>query len=161
MLPPTTKEYYLTGMTAMNIPNPEEDTGDWHFQAAFFGWKDRKSKIFVAGIAGAYDTNDILKDFGIQECHEKLRGMGVPIPESQPVYAANHYRAMLDMLLDCVKKGKYPYHLDIDEWFNTEKQQNFVLSMARNFESHLPKDEWEILDKWIKAQQDRVVDSNS
>ena len=161
MLPPTSKEHYLTGMTAMNIPDPEGMTGDWHFQEAFFGWKDRKSRIFVAGIAGEYDTNGILGNFGIKECAEELKKMGVSVPENQPVYTANHYRAILDLLYNCVQKGRYPYHIDIDDWLNTESQQNFLLSMAQNFEQYLSNEAWEILDKWIKIQRKRLIDSNS
>jgi hypothetical protein len=60
-----------------------------------------------------------------------LKEKGVEISPYQTIYAANHYRAILDLLYNCIKKGKYPYHIDIDEWLDTEEQQNILLSTAQ------------------------------
>ena len=104
MIPETSLRHYITGITALNIPLPEEGYGDWHFIEAFYGRGQRTPKIFVAGDKEEWNTHAIFGDFGIYECAEKLKKLGVEIPVGKKVYVAGHYRAVLDMLYRCVKK---------------------------------------------------------
>ena len=151
MLPHTTPQHYITGKTALNIPS-KEGTGDWHFQESFYGRGNLKPKISLAGEGEPLDTNPILADFGIYECSSTLREWGLPISDEEKVYAANHYRAMLDMLYRCAKKNIYPHHLDIDEWFNTPEEISFLLEAINRMEAKLPNTERQVIEKWIAQQ---------
>ncbi|WP_419600808.1 hypothetical protein [Thiolapillus sp.] len=48
-VPETSKEHYLTGITALNIPS-DEGTGDWHFHNTFYETGDFVPKKCIAGI---------------------------------------------------------------------------------------------------------------
>src|SRR4051812_23600347 len=106
-MPVTTPKHYITGMTALNIPDPQSKGGDWHFHEAFYGRGTLPPKIFLAGEGEEWNTNTVLADFGIHECSAVLRRLGLDISQSQRVYAANHLRAILDMLYRCIKRKNY------------------------------------------------------
>lgn len=150
--PKTTPNHYLTGTTALNIPFPEEGYGDWHFIEAFYGRDDKQPKLFVAGEGEDWNTNKIFGNFGVNECSELLRKLGLAIPRGEKVYSAGHYRAVLDMLYRCVKKGYYPHHIDLDQWFDTQEQKNTLFKQAKIMRNYLNKDEWNIVEKWIQNQ---------
>lgn len=153
VLPNTNKKHYLTGMTALNIPSPEGTGGDWHFHEAFYGRGEKKPKIFLAGEGEELNTNDILQDLGIHECSNTLRRMGLSIPEGKKVYSANHYRAILDMLYECIKMLKsYPYDLDIGDWLDNEQEKQPFINLLFRLKPYLSDDEWKIIQDWISKQ---------
>ncbi|MFT3742287.1 MAG: hypothetical protein QM752_06435 [Gammaproteobacteria bacterium] len=152
MLPHTTPKHYITGMTALNIPELEGSYGDWHFQEAFIGRRNLKPKIFLAGEGETWNTNPILADFGIYECSDILRQCGIEIPLNEKVYAANHYRAIIDMLYKSVKQKNYPYHLDLDSWTDNPKQKTLLTKLIRSLKPYVSSDEWQILKKWLLQQ---------
>lgn len=153
LLPDTSRSLYLTGMTALNIPSPNGTGGDWHFNEAFYGRGSIKPKIFLAGEGEALNTNDILHDFGIYECSSILRKAGIPIAKQEKVYAANHYRAVLDMLYRCVRLLKsYPSHLDIDDWLDDEQQKKNLLEYVHLLKPYLETTEWEMIQSWLSQQ---------
>lgn len=152
-LPDTNKKHYLTGMTALNIPSPDGTSGDWHFHEAFYGRGERKPKIFLAGEGESLNTNDILNDFGIYECSDILRKMGIIIPEGKKIYTANHYRAILDMLYRCVKILKSsPSYLEIGDWLDNEQQQKILLENLPKLKPSLDDKEWKIIQNWLLQQ---------
>lgn len=151
-MPATTLKHYITGMTALNIPDPESTGGDWHFQEAFFGRGNLPPKIFMAGEGEEWNTNKILADFGVHECSAILRRSGLNIPENQQVYAANHLRAILDMLYRCVKHKNYPYHLEVDEWIDSKHEKVQLINSIKRLQSYLEDDEWQIVQRWLTAQ---------
>ncbi len=157
MLPKTSPQHYLTGMTALNIPCPDEGYGDWHFYEAFFGRGDIQPKVFVAGEDTELNTLPLFGDFGIHECGEILREKGVPLPANEKVFAAGHYRAVLDMLYRCLSQEHYPYHIDIDEWFDTSEQR---LELIKKIETlllpRLDKKKQDILTKWLLHQASKI-----
>ncbi len=140
---------YLTGMTALNIPS-EESHGDWHFREAFFGRGSKKPKIFIAGAGERWNTNAILGSFGVYECSDILRKLGVNIPLDEEVYAANHYRAILDMIYLSIKNQQIPNYIEIDRWFDTGWQKEKLFQHIQKLESHLSKPEQELLEQWLK-----------
>jgi hypothetical protein len=115
-LPDTSETHYLTGSAALNIPNPDGSFADWHFTETFLS--GRRS-CWVAG-REAPDTTHLLGSYGIRECSEVLRRFGVPIPVGQSVFAANHVRATLDMIVASLAKGRIPHHVTIDDMLDTE-----------------------------------------
>jgi len=152
MLPHTTPNHYITGMTALNIPSPEGRQGDWHFHESFYGRNGQEPTIFIAGEGELWNTNAILANFGIYECSDTLRRLGLEIPLTEKVYTANHCRAMLDMLYRLVKEHTYPYHLEIDEWIDDLEEKTRLVDAIKHLKSSLEQDEWKILQKWLTKQ---------
>jgi hypothetical protein len=148
MLPHTTNKHYITGITALNIPS-KEGTGDWHFQESFYGRGNIKPKISLAGEGESLNTNPILADFGIYECSQVLRECGLHIPEKEKVYAANHYRAVLDMLYRAASNQTFPYHLNLEDWFNKSGEVAQLLKEVKHMEKKLPSDERKIIEQWL------------
>ncbi len=94
----TSKEHYLTSYPALNLACGGNDTGDWHYQEYFHGFNGRQPGPFL--IAGIHlnSTQDLLGKKGVYDAApyipERLK------IEGQPVYAADHYRAVADMILN-------------------------------------------------------------
>jgi hypothetical protein len=149
MLPKTSQHHYITGTTALNVPLPEEGYGDWHFNEAFYGRGSHSPKIFMAGKGEKWNSDVIFGDWGIYECSEKLRGLGLPVPLNEKVFVASHYRAVLDMLFRCIKQGNYPHHLDLDQWFDTEEQKAILKSHVQKMKAYLSIDEWNRVEQWL------------
>jgi hypothetical protein len=148
-IPLTTPMHYLTGMTALNIPDPESKGGDWHFHEAFYGRGELPPKIFMAGEGEEWNTNAVLSDFGIYECSEALRSSGLKIPKGQRVYAANHLRAIIDLLYDCIKSKSYPYHLEIEQWVYSQDEKKELMRVIQQIKPYLDEDEWTIVQDWL------------
>jgi hypothetical protein len=151
-IPITTLKHYITGMTALNIPDPESTGGDWHFQEAFYGRGTLPPKIFLAGEGEEWNTNKVLADFGIHECSKVLRRLGLDIPANQLVYAANYLRAIIDMLYRCIKRKDYPYHLTIDEWLHSHNEKAQLITIIQGLQPYLEIDEWQIVQHWLASQ---------
>lgn len=152
MLPKTTPNHYITGITALNIPSPEKNSGDWHFFESFYGRNERVAKIMLAGEGEAINTNTILGDLGIYECSSTLKEAGIPLPEPEKIYAANHYRAILDLLYHSVKDDYYPYHIDIQDWLDTIEQHSAFFKMLTLFKKKLTGTQQKLLEQWQESQ---------
>ena len=114
-LPTTSKENYITGKAALNVPNEDNTFADWHFDETFLSGR---GKIRVAG-KDTPDTSLLLGEYGIRECGEVLRRYGVKLGDGEKVYAANHIRAILDMVLSTLAKKKIPEHVTVQDMLDT------------------------------------------
>ncbi len=152
VLPKTTPTCYLTGMTALNIPAPEGTTGDWHFEESFFGRGNIRPKFFVAGEGRALNSNPIWGALGIYDCSSILRAKGIAIAAEERVYAANHCRALLDMLYNAIKRKEYPHHISIDDWLDIDAERKRLLENIPTLNSFLKQEEKIILTSWVEAQ---------
>lgn len=151
VLPKTTPSCYLTGMSALNIPAPEGTTGDWHFEESFWGRGNIIPKIFVAGEGRALNTNPIWGTLGIYDCSHILRAKGIAIAADEKVYAANHCRAVLDMLYNAIKSKEYPYHIIVDDWLDIDSERKRLFEKIPLLNGFLKEDEKIILNSWTKA----------
>ncbi len=93
-----------------------------------------------------------LSNFGIYECSEILRRYGIHIPKKEKVYAANHYRAIVDMLYQSVKHKNYPYHLGLEDWIDDPKQKAVLIDTITMLKPYLSAEEWQIVEKWLSQQ---------
>jgi hypothetical protein len=50
-----------------------------------------------------------------------------------PVCSANHYRAILDMVYRSVSNGRIPWHIDIDDWLDSEPHKSMFFSLLDRF----------------------------
>jgi hypothetical protein len=152
VLPKTTPARYLTGMTALNIPAPEGTTGDWHFEESFWGRGDIRPKIFVAGEGRALNSNAIWGALGIYDCSDILRAKGIAIAVEERVYAANHCRAILDMIHNAIKRKKYPHHIAVDDWLDIDSELKCFFESIPALNDFLKDDEKIIFKAWLEAQ---------
>ena len=152
VLPKTTPTCYLTGMTALNIPAPEGTTGDWHFEESFLGRGNIRPKIFVAGEGRALNTNPILGALGVYDCSSILRAKGIVIAAEERIYAANHCRAVLDMLYNAIQRKEYPHHITVDDWLDIDAVRKRLFENIPTLNSFLKEEEKIILTSWVEAQ---------
>lgn len=152
VLPKTTPTCYLTGMTALNIPAPEGTTGDWHFEKSFWGRGDIRPKFFVAGEGRDLNTNAIWGALGIYDCSSILRAKGIAIAAEERVYAANHCRAVLDMLYKALQHKEYPHHITVDDWLDVDSELNRFFENIPALNGFLKEDEKIFLNSCLKAQ---------
>jgi hypothetical protein len=116
--PTTSEQNYITGRAALNIPNEDFSFADWHFDEMFLSGKRTPR---VAGI-DTESTFDLLGNYGIRECGGVLRRCGVPQPADAKVYAASHYRAILDMVIFSIRKNRLPEHVSVHDMLDTPEQ---------------------------------------
>ena len=152
VLPKTTPTQYLTGMTALNIPAPEGTTVDWHFEESFWGRKGRAPKFFVAGEGAELNTNSIWGALGIYDCSSILRAKNIAIAAEEQIYAANHCRAILDLLYRALKNLEYPHHIAVDDWLDIPAEKKRLFDSLPMLKGFLKEDEKIILTSWIESQ---------
>lgn len=114
-LPFTSEQNYITGKAALNVPNEDGSFADWHFDEMFLSGR---GKIRIAG-KDAPETMALLGNYGIRECSSVLKRFGVAVPSNEKVYAANHIRALLDMILASVKKNRMPAHVNMSDMLDS------------------------------------------
>ncbi len=150
--PYTSPTRYLTGMTALNIPAPENTGGDWHFSGAFRS-SSFPENLKLAGEGLEWNTNALFGEYGIHECSDILRSRGISIPDGVQVFSANHYRAILDMLYRSVSSGHIPQHLAIGDWLDTEEHKSVLFSLLDQFSHRFSPTEQRLIDSWITLQK--------
>jgi len=116
-LPATSQQHYLTGQAALNVPYEDNTFADWHFDEVFLSGRGR---FRVAG-QDFPDTSHLLGAYGIRECGGVLRRYGVKLGEGEKVYAANHVRAVLDLVVSTLSKGKIPAHVTVADTLDSEE----------------------------------------
>lgn len=128
LIPKTAPERYISFKHALNLRFPDEDTGDWHFQPYFFeqtnGFPNQKT-ISLAGKGQKVDTTPSLGQRGIRDMSKILLKEGFPLPPGIPVYVANHYRAITDLVMLDIQKSRVPSIADnqaINSWLDTVEQ---------------------------------------
>jgi hypothetical protein len=115
--PITSPTHYLTGQAALNVPSDDGDFADWHFTEVFLSGR---GKLPIAG-QDFPDTSYLLGSYGVRECASVLRRYGLAIESQQKVYAANHVRAALDLVVAGISKGKVPSHITLDDTIDTKE----------------------------------------
>ncbi len=150
IFPITSPKRYLTGMTALNIPAPENTGGDWHFSGAFRS-SSFPENLKLAGEGLEWNTNALFGEYGIHECSDILRSRGISIPDGVQVFSANHYRAILDMLYRSVSSGRIPRHLEIEGWLDTEDHKKTLFELLNRFLPNFSSSEKELVSSWMKS----------
>lgn len=120
--PITSQAHYLTGQAALNVPSEAGDFADWHFTEVFLSGR---GKLPIAG-QDFPDTSPWLGSYGVRECAQVLRRYGLSIAANQQVFAANHVRAALDLVIAAISKGQLPSHITLDDTLDSaHERQDF------------------------------------
>ena len=145
-LPKTSQEHYLTGITALNIPDEiDVTTGDWHMSEAFnpgFG------RVPVFNLSLDYvPTNDIFGTDSIRECSTILKRYGYE--PNDTVYSANHYRAIADMVYDDLRhEQKFEGAIILDDWLPKDEHKQRFFTFFEIAKSHLSEGQWNRYLSW-------------
>lgn len=149
VIPDTSPEYYISRMAALNIPAPEDTLGDWHF-AGIFGDPDVQIPLAGNGPESGINTNSFFGIDGVHECSRILREMGIKIPEETPVYSANHYRALLDLVL---LFDKVPAPVPLYDFLADEREVKGLLQFIDRHRGAIPADQMKKIEDWIQYER--------
>jgi hypothetical protein len=145
---------YISGMAALNLPAPEGTSGDWHFLNLFYRKRreDVEEVFFIAGENGVVDTNPIFDKYGIYPCEEALQKRG--LRSGGRAYAANHFRAILDMLYEKLRRGGYPRYLQgaTKDFLDTDEEKSILLREAEKMSPFLSMRQEKELQEWIRKE---------
>lgn len=148
-LPATSPEHYLTGQAALNVPSDDGDFADWHFTEVFLSGRGR----FVVAGENFIDTTPLLGTYGIRECADVLREHGLQIPEHEKVYAANHVRAVLDLVLSALEKGQVPSHITVDDTLDSEASRRDLSEQIERLKMRMTdRTALTLFEQWEKQQ---------
>ena len=156
-IPKTSPTHYITDKPALNIPAPEDTTGDWHFDNMFFNvsGNGKPRPLLLAGEGEKLNTNHIYGDYGIHECSAALMKRGITLPDGMTeVWAANHFRAVLDMAYDSLASHGKVMRLTgaAEDYFDTAEQKKELLNKALEMLPFLNQAQGEALKKWIAGE---------
>ena len=141
----TSPEHYLTGRTALNIPCPE-GTGDWHFNEVFVGYGHVRPVYLVAGI-DLVDSTSAIGQMGVYDCRQRLEKMGLTLPAGA-IYAADHYRAILDIVNHAVLNGlSFERSIWLDDWLPEAQEKQKLFTMLQALEPKLSAQQWSKIQK--------------
>jgi hypothetical protein len=147
-LPHTSPDHYLTGRAALNVPNPDGSFADWHFDEMFLSGR-RTPRI--AGI-DTEQTDIYFGNYGIRECSEVLRRFGLNIPEQQKVYTATHIRALLDMVVFSLNKGKIPHHVSVLDLIDSDDEIEEIKTQVQQLKQKISNQiTLSLLTQWEKT----------
>lgn len=157
-IPETQPDHYISFKHALNLRYPEEDTGDWHFQSAFFYQAVhpcQNHSIPLAGSGEAVDTTPSLGIKGVRDMAIVLAKTQIPIKPDQSVYVANHYRAIADLAMMELQQARIPScatNQAINSWLDTAEQvehlqQDYLEPMAMQLSGQALK----VFIEWIST----------
>ncbi|WP_424965395.1 hypothetical protein [Dinoroseobacter sp. S375] len=154
-IPTTSVCRYVSFNQALNLRAEGELTGDWHFKVMFFCVKDEPRKMAsLAGEGMPVNSNHSLADRGIREMSKELQRGGVIFGDA-PVFVANHYRAIADIVISELQAKRVPRRVTnrcINQWLDTKEQVGMLIS---NYLAHLPKQlaeqELELFNSWFST----------
>jgi hypothetical protein len=140
-------ETYISGMTALSIPDAGRIGGDWHFIAALCR---PNSRIQSAGANGNMaNTNAFLGQRMIADKAEVLRRRGIDLGTATHVFCATHPRAIADLLYNSLAKDIYPAHVAVDGGIFEEDIEFAMLDeLMKRMAPHLTARQLENLLRW-------------
>jgi len=148
LIPETTPQRYLSGVAALNLPSTN-GTGDWHLIETFFKPKQKHSRLFIAGVGCAGDTTSLLGERGVFECSSLLDELKIPHPTG-PAYAANHARAIADMVLVAILDGGSPDFVQLDDWMPGDDDKQAVIELLNYAMPKLNAEQQQKVIAWLK-----------
>lgn len=156
-IPKTSITHYITDLPALNIPAPEDTTGDWHFDNMFFNvtGDGNPLTLLLAGEGETVNTNHIYGTYGIHECSAALINRGITLPDGMTqVWSANHFRAVLDMAYESLTLHGKVMRLTgaAEDYFDTEAQKRELLTKSLEMLPLLTQEQGEALKSWIKKE---------
>jgi len=143
----TTEDNYITSLSALNIPCEEEGTGDWHFRNHYFPNENGMPAQILAG-KDHLSTKEWLGNEGIYDCYSILKEWGVDV-KPRKIYAANHYRAVVDMVFHYLKSGaNIKKTISLNDWLPEAHEKQRIYQLLDRLKPAFSEDEWLIIEEW-------------
>lgn len=163
-MPITSIDNYFTGITALNIPSENIETGDWHIKSTFRGSFGRKPKFVLS--RNIINTNEIFGTDSIENKSEILKRYGIFDKYDRPIYAANHYRAIADMMYGLLTDEKLTrnifQHITLDDWLPAGYHQEKFFQLFSKAKDYLTAEQWEryliFENYWKQPRQFEIAD---
>jgi hypothetical protein len=145
---------YISGKAALNLPAPEGTSGDWHFFGYFYRSKPGVI-VYLAGDGEAVNTNHIYGGFGVHDCTISLKMRDLVQEGNGTPYAANHFRAILDMLYDLLTRDVYPRRIQsaTEDFLDTVAEKEYLLEKAVLMFPFLSKPRQDLLGEWLEKEK--------
>ena len=121
IIPDTSEKSYISGWEALNIPDENRNTADWHPTTYLFSTKERE-KIKL------YNTTDILGNKGIKK-------RTIYFPEKKEVYIANFSRAIADLILTMQDYEISSLYKCREDFLSEEEAEGWVAKTWRRIQS--------------------------
>lgn len=146
LLPETNIENYLTAITALNVPDDDMETGDWHISTTFNPGFGRTPSFCVS--TEYVNTNHIFGTDSILERSDILRRFGLNIGIGL-VYSANHYRAIADMLYHSISLDR-PFEgaVILDDWLPSDEHKKRFFTLFEKAKNYLTIEQWCKYEVW-------------
>jgi hypothetical protein len=143
---------YISGKAALNLPAPEGTSGDWHFFGYFYS-SNPGLEVYIAGEGESVNTNHIYRDYGVYNCSDGLKKLGLNYEGKVP-YAANHFRAILDLLYDFLLCDMYPRQVQFasEEFLDTAGEKALLLAKAAAMSHFLAPHRQALLRQWLEKE---------
>jgi hypothetical protein len=151
-IPPTSRQRYLSGIAALNLIAPE-GTGDWHMIEIFFRPHKNRAVTFIAGEGCATNTIPFLGDAGVFDCTSVLNDMRIAYG-GEVAYAANHARAIADLVIGTVLRGQSPEFVIVDDWMPRDSDKQKVYDLLDRALPQLSPEHQEKIRQWRQAQDE-------
>ena len=99
------------------------------------------------------NTNAILADYGVYQCDEALIRRG--LKSEGPAFAANHSRAILDLLYQIVQDGRVPKYLygACEDFLDSEDEKRHLIERASLMLPYLESEHQTYLLQWINHER--------
>ena len=125
-----TPDSYWTGSLALNLPAPEGTSGDWHKVGRIRPGDETRLRRWCAGSELFSDTRNLMELDGVYDCTDTLRKQG--FVTDGPIYAANHFRALIDLVVTWYDRGSVPAPVPFADFLpHPEHQRMFFRFLNR------------------------------
>ena len=146
LLPETSIESYLTAITALNVPDDDMETGDWHISTTFNPGFGRTPSFCIS--SEYHNTNHVFGTDSILERSDILRRFGINIGTGL-VYSANHYRAIADMVFDSLMCNRqFEDAVILDDWLPWDEHKQKFFTLFERAKNHLTIEQWNRYEVW-------------
>lgn len=147
-------EHYISGMPALNIYDYEFNTGDWHTRTF---WENTPfvRRFGIMGMGEEHNTNAYLGNRGVFDASPVLKKMGVPIHKT--IYAANHARAIADMVICKALNDNKPFIPDmfsLDDFMPALEDKERVYAMLEYALDKLPRSAANRVQQYLKTAKE-------
>ncbi|MDR3319055.1 MAG: hypothetical protein LBS99_06410 [Clostridiales bacterium] len=153
-IPETDTDRYVSGRYALNLPG--ETSGDWHFTSVWFS--DTPCAVELWGKGQKRDTTAVLGSFGIADRFAAVEKTGI-MSKHRHIYAADHYRAILDLLIVGAANGVMSLVKGATtDYLDTQEQKEYLLSQAEKALSspHLSTKQKALIKEWIERESRNI-----
>jgi hypothetical protein len=144
----STPESYISGASALSVPDEGRSGGDWHFIDSFCG---KIPLIHSAGVHGTLiNSNSIFGERMIVDKTNILRKYGAQIGSASPIFCAEHPRAIADLIYRSLSKRIYPAHVEVEDIFDDEEEYSLLNDLLCTLTASLDSTQRGFLNQWIQ-----------